>query len=70
MLDVHLLDRTAAIARDYLGGLNDQHVGPQRQPCEKGAGPSSGFDRPERHTTLGLVIKAPGKSRARFVPWP
>jgi len=29
MLDARLLDRTAAIARDYLAGIEKQHVGPQ-----------------------------------------
>ena len=29
MPDSDLLDRTAAIARDYLGGLDERHVGPR-----------------------------------------
>lgn len=34
MLDAHLLDRTVAIARDYLAGLETQHVGPTASPTE------------------------------------
>jgi glutamate/tyrosine decarboxylase-like PLP-dependent enzyme len=34
MLDTGLLDRTVAIARDYLAGLEDRHVGPRTSEAE------------------------------------
>ena len=34
MLDARLLDRTVAVAREYLGGLEKQHVGARASPAE------------------------------------
>lgn len=69
MLDTHLLDRTAAIARDYLGGLNEQHVGPRASLAELRSAldvplPDSGVDAETvieelaRAVTPGLVASA------------
>src|SRR5687768_10339130 len=64
MLDAHLLDRTAAIARNYLGGLTEEHVGPRASLAELQSAldaplPNSGVDAETVIEELARAV-APG----------
>jgi glutamate/tyrosine decarboxylase-like PLP-dependent enzyme len=64
MLDAHLLDRTAAIARQYLGGLTEEHAGPRASLAELESAldaplPDSGVDAETVIEELSRAV-APG----------